>query len=629
MGARRRLAGGNTPGAPVNMCVIVPRRDTKLALVAIVAVIALALPLTQHAQPQARADTASRIVVVPDVHGAYPELVDLLEATGIVDASLNWSGGDAHLVSLGDLLDRGTESRKVLDLLMRLQRDAPSQGGAVHVVLGNHEVMNLTGDLRYVSRAEYAAYADEEPEGLREAVYERFVAEQPQPLDEDDARATFEQRYPPGYFGHRVAFAADGPYGSWLLSQPVLTVINEIAFVHGGLSTLVARTPMEEINRRTQDVLRRYLSIRDQLVEAGALPRADMQGDIELARSALGRIGDDAPEADRAKASLLREYLALGDEPALGIDGPLWYRGSVYCNPFLEQPVLEAALEQLDAARVVVGHTPTDNRRARELYDGRLIMLDTGMLTEHYSGRPAALVIEKGDASVQYLAPEERLPLERGRLEADGLTEAEILEALAEGEIEATASASADAAAPRLVNVRDRGRVIRARFYSESSGAAQLELAAHGLDRLLGLNLVPPTIARVHETEAGALQLQYPDAVTEADRIERNAPLDGWCPIDPQASLMYAFDALTFNPGRTRDNIVHRAESSVVKLIDHGRAFGTERQLLLPAELILPPAVRARLESLDRRKLESAVGAWLDAQQIRALLARRDLLLRR
>jgi 3',5'-cyclic AMP phosphodiesterase CpdA len=613
---------------PVRAKVI--RSDTKLALIATAAVIAVAFAPALHAQPRARSDAVSRIVVVPDVHGAYPELVGLLEATGIVDAALNWSGGDAHLVSLGDLLDRGAESRKVLDLLMRLQRDAPSRGGAVHVVLGNHELMNLIGDLRYVSRAEYAAYADEEPADFRAAAYERFIAEQPQPLDETDARAAFEQRYPPGYFGHRLAFAADGRYGSWLLSQPVLIVINETAFVHGGLSELVARTRMEDINRRIQDGLRRYLAIRDELADAGTLPRADMQDDIELAQSALSRVGDDAPEADRARASLLREFLALSAEPELGIDGPLWYRGSVYCNPFLEQPVLEAALEELDAERVVVGHTPTDNRRARELYDGRLIMLDTGMLTGYYAGRPAALVIEEGNASVQYLVPEERLLLERGRLEADGLTEAEILEALAQGEIEAAAGGSADPAEPRLVTVRHAGHVLRARFYSQTSGrATQLELAAHGLDRLLGLNVVPPTVARDLGGEAGALQLQYPDAITEADRIERNAPLEGWCPIDPQVLLMYAFDALTYNTGRTQDNIVYREESSVVKLIDHGRAFGTGRQLRLPAGIMLSPAVRERFESLDRRTLESALGAWLDERQIRALLARRDTLLRR
>ena len=113
-----------------------------------------------------------RMVVIPDIHGAYPEFVKLLQATGIVDDALNWVGGSAHLVSLGDLLDRGAQSREVMNLLMRLQREAPELGGRVHVVAGNHEVMNLFGDLRYVSEAEFAAFTDMEKVDQRERAYQ-------------------------------------------------------------------------------------------------------------------------------------------------------------------------------------------------------------------------------------------------------------------------------------------------------------------------------------------------------------------------------------------------------------------------------------------------------------------------
>ena len=98
------------------------------------------------------------MVAFADVHGAYDELVALLRSQGLVDGSLRWSGADTQLVSLGDLLDRGPDSRRVLDLLMRLEGEARTAGGAVHVLLGNHEVMNIVGDLRYVSAGEYAAF---------------------------------------------------------------------------------------------------------------------------------------------------------------------------------------------------------------------------------------------------------------------------------------------------------------------------------------------------------------------------------------------------------------------------------------------------------------------------------------
>ena len=196
----------------------------------------------------------------PTCHGAYDELTALLQAAGVIDAGLGWRGGATTLVSLGDLLDRGPQSRKVMDLLMRLQRDATAAGGAVHVVLGNHEAMNLTGDLRYVSAQEYAAFAGEESDDVRAAAYARFTAEQPAHAPPEQTRSAFERRYPPGYFAHRAAFGADGTYGSWLLSLPALIVIGDTAFVHGGLPAMVASTSAADLNARIQDSLRRQLT---------------------------------------------------------------------------------------------------------------------------------------------------------------------------------------------------------------------------------------------------------------------------------------------------------------------------------------------------------------------------------
>ena len=68
-----------------------------------------------------------------------------------------WSGGATHLVQLGDVPDRAPDTRKILDLLMRLEPQARRAGGYVHALIGNHEAMNVYGDLRYVSEGEIAA----------------------------------------------------------------------------------------------------------------------------------------------------------------------------------------------------------------------------------------------------------------------------------------------------------------------------------------------------------------------------------------------------------------------------------------------------------------------------------------
>src|SRR5438552_1865543 len=78
-----------------------------------------------------RLQAAPRIVAVGDVHGAYPQFATILEKTGVIDAHKNWIGGSTILVQTGDILDRGPQPRACLDLLMKLEQQAPKSGGRV------------------------------------------------------------------------------------------------------------------------------------------------------------------------------------------------------------------------------------------------------------------------------------------------------------------------------------------------------------------------------------------------------------------------------------------------------------------------------------------------------------------
>ena len=95
-------------------------------------------------------------------------MVATLRNAGVIDDERMWSGGASHLVIVGDILDRGSDSRDAMDLLMQLEGQAEAAGGKVHVLIGNHEAMNLVGDLRYVSRDEFAAFIEEESAAERE-----------------------------------------------------------------------------------------------------------------------------------------------------------------------------------------------------------------------------------------------------------------------------------------------------------------------------------------------------------------------------------------------------------------------------------------------------------------------------
>ncbi|KHF44168.1 MAG: metallophosphoesterase [Saccharomonospora viridis] len=81
--------------------------------------------------------------VVGDVHGHRDELAAALRDADLVDSADNWAGADAHLWFLGDFVDRGPDGVGAIDLVRRLQRQAPSAGGAVESLLGNHEILLL------------------------------------------------------------------------------------------------------------------------------------------------------------------------------------------------------------------------------------------------------------------------------------------------------------------------------------------------------------------------------------------------------------------------------------------------------------------------------------------------------
>lgn len=101
-----------------------------------------------------------RIVAIGDIHGDWKALITALKVSNLVDSQLNWKGGQTHLVQVGDVLDRGGRSTtwgdeqsewKILKLLFTLQDQAKEAGGRVHILLGNHELMNVQGDFRYTS----------------------------------------------------------------------------------------------------------------------------------------------------------------------------------------------------------------------------------------------------------------------------------------------------------------------------------------------------------------------------------------------------------------------------------------------------------------------------------------------
>ena len=313
-----------------------------------------------------RLETSSRIVAIGDVHGAYDAFVRILQQAALVDDQLRWVGETAVLVQVGDLFDRGAESRRALDLVRRLEGDAARAGGRVVPLLGNHEVMRMMRDLRYVSAGEYAEFVSDKADELREAFYGLLRQAEPEraraagrTFDEPAFRELFLSQIPRGFVEMQVAFEPGGEYGPWLRARGVIARINGIVFTHGGVTPVMA--------------------------ERGC------GGIAEAARAELS----DLPTADdpRAQNTLL-----------VHSDGPLWNRDLALDDTPLTGRDITTLLRRLDARAIVVGHTPVPGGRIRTRFDNRVVQIDTGMLDGAFypGGRASALEIDGDRVSAIY-----------------------------------------------------------------------------------------------------------------------------------------------------------------------------------------------------------------------------------
>lgn len=609
-----------------------------------------------------RFEGVERVVVVGDAHGAHANLRALLGETGLVDETGRWAGGQAHLVSLGDFLDRGAESRKIMDLLMSLQEQAAQAGGRVHVLLGNHEMMNLTGDLRDVSLAEYLSYQDLEDPAERDRARESYLSQpaQRRPF-------SFEDKYPPGYFGHRRALSATGRYGSWLREQPFLIVINQTALVHAGLTGLAASEGLEGLNQRLASMLEHYERGWEALYSVvGAEPHARMDERVSLAENILagmdpaglsgapGAPGDGAnpaPALQDEPARQAREFADTVNSELFFPDGPLWTRDAAQCVPVTVEDVLDAAMERLGVSRVVVGHTVTPDRRIVTRLDGRLVMVDTGMLESVYQGgRTSALVLQGDALQARYLgepglADIHPLPRRVGP-RPGGMSDDELEQFLRTAEVTHIEPIPEGITKPRRVTLEKDGITLHAVFKYVDLREERLggivtaigdrwgyELAAYRLDRLLGLDLVPVTVERALEGRPGSLQFYVEGMVNWIQVLADNLSTDEGCPMRRQYELLKVFDALIFNQDRSQQNLTFQRDIWRLTLIDHSRAFEAERRLpktILKYQdfLVVRPALARRLETLTRADLDETMTPYLSSPQISAILKRRDRLLK-
>ncbi len=167
-----------------------------------------------------------RIFAVSDIEGNFNALVSLLQENGIIDKNFNWAFSDGHLVVNGDLVDRGEFVTPILWLIYKLEQEAQAQNGMVHVILGNHENMDIKG------RTDYAQ--------------NKYIAAAQRICHNEDPSESL-----------KFLFSKDSELGAWLRTKNSIEKIGNIIFVHAGLSPELIEYDFtfQQIN----DSIRKYL----------------------------------------------------------------------------------------------------------------------------------------------------------------------------------------------------------------------------------------------------------------------------------------------------------------------------------------------------------------------------------
>lgn len=254
----------------------------------------------------------SNMVVISDIHGQYDLMVELLKHHGVINENLDWNFGKGHLVINGDILDRGDKVTEILWLAYKLEYQALKAGGRLHFLAGNHELMVLRGDLRYL--------------------HEKYVKAA------EIMEISIEEMY--GF---------NSILGHWIRQRPAIVTINDLLFVHAGISPELIQRKMtaKSVNKMFfENIL-------------GPYPPKEKKED---------------------------DFWFLMES-----NGPVWYRGYFNVGEINDSDIDET-LAYFKSKHIIVGHTSFE--RVTSHFGGKVIGVDSSVKNGEDG---EVLIIDNGD----------------------------------------------------------------------------------------------------------------------------------------------------------------------------------------------------------------------------------------
>lgn len=314
-----------------------------------------------------------RIVAIGDLNASYDALVEILRGTKLINRKLDWIGGRAELVQVGDIFNRGEGATQALTLLLRLRRQAPRSGGRVTVLLGNHEAMTALRHEGYCTEGEYLAFATAAerrawPARVQRAL-RRIARHRPHGvvLPIEPRLEAWKIEHVPGRTALRRALGPRGKLGKALRALPVTYLSQGALFVHAGLLPAWAKLGLDGLDQMAQQ----------EWADGG-------KGLWTLPKKGLFRSGT----------------------------GPLWDRSLVRGGAEARR-ALTQSLALVGAQRMIVGHTQTASLAGgREGHihvqaGGRLISVDVGLASG--PGAPRAALILDGPTGYEWTPAKTRV----------------------------------------------------------------------------------------------------------------------------------------------------------------------------------------------------------------------------
>ncbi len=559
-----------------------------------------------------------KIIAIGDIHGDFDSFVMILKKAKVVDDELKWIGGKTHLVQTGDILDRGDNAKDVFDLIKRLEIEAEEAGGKVHMLIGNHEEMNITGTVfrqpTYVTKEQFKSFLPDDFRKRKEAEFRKQlqkISDIESNSDPTFAEAYLETKWKKLSEDKDIrrlyVNTFNEKYGKWIIEHNAVIKINDTIFAHGGISERYSSWPLQKIN----ETLRRELEAFRVAIKRGIDPRIE------------------------------REVLY---EP----DSPLWNRDLALKNEDSYASVVDKILENMDAKTMVIAHTPKgspvlpesqeDERMFRTRFDERIWMIDTG-ISEIYYGILSYLQYENEEFFMHEWMDEEteeEEPFEPSKITPGEMSrEEEEIYLSTAAVVEYRREAVPGRTAAGRVNLDDGEIKRRAMFKivdvtrpEPLPDSYKYELAAYALDKLLGFGKIPAMVEREIENTKGSLQIRVEDCTT-LDDLQRKETT----PPDSQALAnaleeINVFENLIYKERDELDDILVHEESWSIFRVDFSQAFEPSPELIPGQEIKrCSKALFQNLQKLSDEVIKARIKDYLKDQEMSALLSRKALII--